>query len=448
MSNMAVKLIDIFRKNDIEDYLQAAEETATWIKKYEIVDEKGKHWKINGTEGKELDAVESAFLTDTSLYDGASGVGYFFLQLYEVTGKEQYLNEAKEAAKFVINSYKKEDVVNPGIHNGLSGQGIFALYLYDKTGDVSYIEFAKQVAEDSYSQSIKDETGIHWNGWYDFMGDGGVIAYWIYLAEKVKDNHYLDYAKEALDAILALKKETDNGALYFELFDPSAYFTSVPKGGIVPNFAHGTAGIVYLLTKYYEATKDENYLEYAKRSFDFLKAIANNTENASIVPYLYFKGEENKYDVSYLGFCHGPVGDGIAVRELYKATGNEEYLDFYKRLTEALIEAGVPNKRSSGYWNNCICCGSSGVLLHFIEATKLTDNKEYQHIASELAYKLLNDAYKDSDGKRWYDAWTRLKPWDVDAHIGLYVGCAGNASTLLNYYAVETGKAITPIFEY
>lgn len=445
---MAAKRIDVFRQNEIEDYLKAAEDTANWIKKYEIADEAGKRWKITGTEGKELDAVESAFLTDTSLYGGASGVGYFYLQLYEVTGKEEYLDEAKAAAKYIINSYKKEEVVNPGIHNGLSGQGIFALYLYDQTGDKLYVDFAKQVAEDSYTQSIKNESGIHWNGWYDFMGDGGVIAYWIYLSEKLDDNHFLEYAKEALDSILALKKIANDDSIYFELFDPSEYFDSVPKGGVVPNFAHGTAGIVYLLSKYYEATKDENYLTYAKQGFRFLKSIANNTENASIVPYLYFKGEENKYDVSYLGFCHGPVGDGIAVRELYKATGEEEYLSFYKRLTEALIEAGVPHKRSSGYWNNCICCGASGVLLHFIEATKLTGSEKYQTIANQLAYKLLNDAYKDADGKRWYDAWTRVKPWDVDAHIGLYVGSAGNASTLLTYYANKTEKNITPIFEY
>lgn len=273
----------------------------------------------------------------------------------------------------------------------------------------------------------------------------GVEQYWFAdISPRVKEM----VESEALDAILSLKKEGSDNTIYFELFDPSNFFDGVPKGGVVPNFAHGTAGIVYLLTKYYEATQDEEYLTYAKQGFEFIKSIANNTENASIVPYLYFKGEENKYDVSYLGFCHGPVGDGIAVRELYKATKDEVYLDFYKRLTEALIEAGVPYKRSSGYWNNCICCGASGVLLHFIEAVKLTGSQEYQDIANQLAHKLLNDAYKDGDGKRWYDAWTRVKPWDVDAHIGLYVGTSGNASTLLTYYANKTNKEITPIFEY
>lgn len=88
------------------------------------------------------------------------------------------------------------------------------------------------------------------------------------------------------------------------------------------------------------------------------------------------------------------------------------------------------------------------MLLHFLEAAELTGNAGYEGTADRLAHKLLNDAYNDADGRRWYDAWTRVKPWDVDAHTGLYVGAAGNASALLAYYANRTGKKVTPIFEY
>ena len=62
--------------------------------------------------------------------------------------------------------------------------------------------------------------------------------------------------------------------------------------------------------------------------------------------------------------------------------------------------------------------------------------------------KILQIKYTDSEGNRWYDAWTRVKPWDVDAHLGLFVGAAGNASALLSYYSDKTGKKITPVFEY
>lgn len=105
---MADRLINVFRKSELNDYLESAEKTAGWIKKYEITDERGKRWKISGTEGKDPDAVESSFLTDTSLYGGAAGIGYFYLQLYELTGAEKYLEEAEDAAEYLINTYEKK----------------------------------------------------------------------------------------------------------------------------------------------------------------------------------------------------------------------------------------------------------------------------------------------------------------------------------------------------
>ena len=39
-------------------------------------------------------------------------------------------------------------------------------------------------------------------------------------------------------------------------------------------------------------------------------------------------------------------------------------------------------------------------------------------------------------------------PWNVDAHIGLYMGSAGAASALLSLYGALTGKKITQIFEF
>ena len=63
-------------------------------------------------------------------------------------------------------------------------------------------------------------------------------------------------------------------------------------------------------------------------------------------------------------------------KELYQATGDKQYLDFYKKLSNALEAAGVTYKRSPGYWNDCICCGSAGVFLHFVDGYRLTGEKK------------------------------------------------------------------------
>lgn len=39
----------------------------------------------------------------TNIYSGSAGIGIFYLRLYEATGDEQYLEEAKAAADHIIS---------------------------------------------------------------------------------------------------------------------------------------------------------------------------------------------------------------------------------------------------------------------------------------------------------------------------------------------------------
>ena len=218
--------------------------------------------------------------------------------------------------------------------------------------------------------------------------------------------------------------------------------------GIVANFAHGTSGIVYLLSQYYEVSGDRTYLDIALKGVNYLDKIAVKDEDSSIIPYIYIPNSDTPFNVYYLSLCHGPVGTAVVFRKLYKLTGDEKYLEWVRRLNNALIKAGVPEKRSAGYWNNCICCGTSGILLHFFRNTDgLTGNAGIT-LARRTANKLVNDAYVDGNGRRWYDAWTRVKPWDVDSNLGLYVGDSGNASALLTLYAQIRGLDITQLPEF
>jgi hypothetical protein len=69
-------------------------------------------------------------------------------------------------------------------------------------------------------------------------------------------------------------------------------------------------------------------------------------------------------------------------------------------------------------------------------------------LAARTANTILHDAYVDDNGRRWYDAWTRVKPWDVDSNLGLFIGDAGNASALLSLYAKNKGIKITALPEF
>lgn len=440
--------IKLFKESDSSDYLESALEVSKWIKEFEVNKKVGKSWKLSSGEGSSEGDELAAKLNDRTIYSGAAGIGYFFVQLYEITNNKEYLDEAVAAGEYLLDTFTEELGDKPGIHTGLAGEGLFAELLYKKTGDERFHEYAIKAGKTLYERAVKEENGLHWYGIFDYMGDGSALAYWIYLYQITKDKAYLDYAKQGLDYILSLKTYEDDETIYWKFFDMHDYFDSIPAGGIISNFAHGTAGIVYLLTKYYEAGKDEKYLTYAKKGFNFLEKIAVNEGDASIVPYVYFEDSDKKVDLFYLSLCHGPVGTGVVVQELFRATNDEKYREFFHRLSNALVKADVAHKRSKGYWNDCICCGSSGVLLHFIDGYRTTGKEAYKQYAIKIADKLISDAFRDDKGTRWYNAWTRVIPWNVDAHLGLYIGATGSASALLSLYAVIENKEITPIFEF
>lgn len=447
-----IALLNVFNPTSEEDYLTGAVETAKWIKKHEINDENGRHWAVNCQEGKSPDLVESTYLSNRTLYSGAAGIGFFFVQLYEVTGEEQYLDEAKAGLSFLINTYAPELSAKPGIHTGTAGEGLLALILYEKTGEEQYLQHAVRIADDIYDQSIKEDTSdglrIHWNGLFDYMGDGSAASYWIRIFKLTGEDKYLSYAKICLDSILSLRIEDDVDTIHWNLLNVHDYFPEVPDNGVIANFAHGTSGIVYLLTLYYEASHDETYLRFAERGIHYLEKIAVRDEDSEIIPYIYLPDEDRAYEVFYLSLCHGPVGSAVVYRKLYKVTGDEKYHDGYRRFNQALIKAGVPEKRSRGYWNHCICCGTSGILLHFLTEPELVPGQTNISLAARTANTILHDAYEDENGRRWYDAWTRVKPWDVDSNLGLFIGDAGNASALLSLYAKNKGIKITTLPEF
>ncbi len=438
----------LFQEINNNTYVEIAEGVEKWIRRFEKEREKGKSWPLSSGEGSSEGDVVAAKLTDRTLYSGAAGIGYFYVQLYEVTGKEEYLKQAIQAGEYLLSTYTLELGKKPGIHTGLSGEGLFAELLYKKTGEQKYLDYAIRAGDTVYEFAQKENGKAHWYSLIDYMGDGSTVAYWIHLAEITGDAKYLTYARETLNYIIDLVIKNEDGTVNWDFLEINNYFSNLPKGGLISNFAHGTAGIVYLLARYYGATKDEYYLEYAKKGFQFLQNIAVKDGDAAIVPYIYWKDTGDVFDVFYLSMCHGPVGDAIVAKELYEATGDKEYLEFYKKLTNALIKAGVPNKRSSGYWNDCVCCGSSGVLLHFIDGITTIGDEKYKQLAKETASKLIGDAYKDEKGVRWYNAWTRVIPWNVDSHLGLYIGAAGSASALLSLYGKLENKNVTSIYEF
>ena len=447
-------------------YLSAAKETATWICAHEHTTQHGKFWDVF-PEGQNGFGPDVMIFGRRCIYSGAAGIGIFFLRMYEATGDKRYLNDARAAANELIAtatgpewyehtlSNKVQGVIPVpgwaiGYSNGPVGEGLLTLALYNETKETKYCDYAKKIADDLITAAKRDERGLHWSGQEDIVADGGFVFYLVLVYKATDDKRYLDAACAAADYIADDAQVSPHGGMFWKLLD--LRLIGFPKDTTFPNFSHGTAGTAWMFALLYEVAPKRRYLELAKEGVEYLKAIAVGDETGMLVPYQDHPVTGPTFDKFYLSSCHGPVGTVLPFRKLYEITGNESYKDWCVWLSRGIIRAGAPEHYSWGYWNaNCQCCGTPGILEHFVDMFEFTGEPEFLEYAQRTADVLIGDSTVPDDKpdqRTWYGAWTRTIPSRVVSYLGLYSGAAGCASSLLRLYANRTGKRLTPLFEY
>jgi lantibiotic modifying enzyme len=459
-----IKLPRLFQDNKPEDYLTAAIETANWIDTFAIKTEHGRIWE-NFPSDQEGYTKDAPFFTEKCLYSGSSGIGLFFIRLYECTKDERWLKEACEAADHIIATevgpeWYEETLTSEvggiipvpgwaaGVFNGPTGEALFVEDLYAHTGKQEYRDFVLRTADNLILAAKTDEKGLHWSNEEDIVGDGGHVVFLDLIYRKTKIQKYLDVACQAADYIAKDALDAPTEGKFWKLLDLS--LIDFEKDTTFPNWSHGTAGTSWMFAALYQDTQNPLYLELAKAGLEYVKSIAVGDENGTLIPYQNHPVTGPTYDKYYLSTCHGPAGTTLAFRLLYEITGDEEYNDWTINLSRGIIRAGAPEKHSWGYWNvQCQCCGTSGILEHFAEMYDHTQSEEFLGYLKRTADVMLSDSdHRVEDQRTWYDCWWRTIPQRVVSYTGLYVGAAGCASSLLRTYAAMTGKKLTNIIEY
>ena len=466
----------LFKPYVSDDYIKIAEETAAWIKTTEKVTEHGKRW-IQSPDSDE-DFSDYPMLTEKAMYGGSAGIGLFYLRLYQAAGREEYLDEAEAAASDLIASdegvefYRKALAANAtedklihvknmpgwiaGTHNGPVGAGYFILNLYKVTKKEEYLDYAVKVAEDLLNVAIEDERGLHFSNENDLCGDGGFITYLIALYRIVGTDKYLKAATAIGDYILIKASDAPRGGKYWRVVDTT--IIDFPEDVFWVNMAHGTSGVGWLFAILYQATGLDRFLQGAKEAAKYIQGIAVGEEDAVLVPYLDSLKRGPSTEFYYLSWCHGPAGTSILFKTLYEITKEEEYLSWVKKLSRGIIKAGAPEQFSRGYWRSqSLCCGTPGILEHFVSVYKLTGDKEFLKYAQRAARTVIgqsqvdddaNDIYKLSNKRRWLGNWWRTIPDEVHSYTGLYIGTAGNAWSLLSLAGILKNEEYVQLLEY
>jgi lantibiotic modifying enzyme len=396
-------------------YLEKALQAEKWIRSLRIESPQGTTWPISPGDTSKV----------MNLYSGSAGVILFYLELFQATQDEQFLEEAKNGADFLLYYLpeKEQGYDEIGLYTGLSG----ICYTLEKVHEVTKAERFK-VGLNRYHQLLMSKAKtvdnvIDW-GYTDIVyGASGIGLYLLNSTQHVAAKKgAVKTGRGLLSADLGAKKDS---RWYMDT-------AMVKRDYYMPNFSHGTAGVCYFFTRLYTLTNEKEFLDAALAGANHLEAIENKDA------WIYHHDKEDGKDLYYLSWCHGPAGTARLYYELYKTTKDVKWLDKIKRAAQALMVCGIPDKQTSGFWNNVgSCCGSAGVAEFFLELHKIFKDSSYLEFSKQVTANLLQRATQEVDIVFWKQAENRRDPDLLLAQTGYMQGAAGIGMWLLHLDAFE-----------
>ena len=420
--------------------LAAAESVAAWLRASSREVRSGLTWPMVPAEG------EGA---SVNLYSGTPGIILFLLELHHATGDPVYLREAMDGAFMLQGAHLEAggwpaaagttpddpSLFSPGLYTGVAGAGFALAEVWRASGD-GMTHFGAMLMFDSLIAAAQPtDSGVIWfdedpdEASYDIIsGSAGVGLSLLYAADLLDFPEARETAVAAGKHLLSVARPAEGG-LKWPLGETN------PR--LMPNFSHGTAGVAYFLARLAEVTGEGVFLDAALQGGRYLQAVARCENDGCLV----FHHEPGGEDLFYLGWCHGPAGTARLFHMLHRLTGEDEWREWVLRGARGIRNAGIPELRPEGYWNNVSqCCGDAGVGEFFLGLAAEYDDPEHLEFAKHLGSYILGEGMRDEAGAHWIQAEHRTRPEFVQAQTGWMQGAAGVGGFLLHLDGAESGR--------
>ena len=328
---------------------------------------------------------------DPGLYSGAAGVVLFFVELHRTTGDAAALSLVRRGADDLATRVPEDPAPHLfGLYPGNEGIAFALFEAYGVTGDERHRQAALRILGLVHDKArATDGEGVAWNDSYDVMsGIAGTGLFLLWAARALGRPDSVALAARAGAALLALGRPEGDG-LKWQL--------GAESSRLMPNFSHGTAGVSYFLASLYLETRQARFLEGALAGARYLQRV----EHDGLV-FHYEPGGEDRY---YLAWCHGPCGTGRLYHRLWQITGEPRWREAVARGGRALLASGIPERRTSGFWNNIgQCCGSAGVAEYALNLAYFLNDDGYRRLTERMTADLLARGTRDGTGLRFVQA--------------------------------------------
>jgi lantibiotic modifying enzyme len=403
--------------------------------------------KVDGAnKWRRTDAPEAR--ADYSLYHGASGIILLLLELHAAGQDGDAFAEAVAAGEEVVAYLDRKEHLSVSPSTGWPGYAFALGELAQATGREDFRAAAARCLDRLYAQATPLGAGIGWIEPMPFsditgmtgereiydqsVGAAGAGLILLYAHHAALHPKALDWAIAVGERLLEVAETDADGLRWRMMSDMPFPFTA-------PNFAHGGAGVGYLLAQLHRATGDSRYLDAAGEAARYTLSRASQAGAGRLICHT----EEARKPIFYLGACHGPAGTGRLLLELHALTGEARWLDDAKALVEGLLSTGAPEVRSKGYWNNFgQCCGDAGVGEFALLMAARTGEDAYRDLAERCAQVIAGHSDGAAGGLRWPQAEHRERPEFIESQTGYMQGAAGIASFLLHLATTQAGAPV------
>ncbi|MEO5743539.1 MAG: lanthionine synthetase LanC family protein [Terracoccus sp.] len=363
-----------------------------------------------------------------SIYEGLGGLA---IVLAEVRLTRPWTPDEDELAARIVERLTAQARLRQDatLYSGLAGD-VVALRLLAPDGEVETLTRLVELATPDGWLSTEGQ----WAGTpvTDLvMGTAGVVLTGVWHGSQLG----LEVARRGADALVRVAEPVDDGL---------DWRMSATTPRLMPNYSHGTAGVVAALAMAGHALAEDRYLEAARLGAEHLVTIADRSGGGFrlpiCIPWLPRDGEEYTYS-----WCHGPSGTAYAFLALEHVgagpIGETTPKEWRRRCLHSMRTSGIPERLHPGFWDNDgRCCGTAGAGAAFLdaaqsEAAPKADGQvyadQYVAFARHLGDALVERAVVDETGARWRFIEHRRQPPLLPPGTGWMQGAAGIAAFLL-----------------
>ena len=353
---------------------------------------------------------------------GLAGISCYFFHYYRYSGIGKYKRLGYLALESIFNAIEK-GFSNPSFANGLGG----VHWMFSYLGNQGFISKEEANSLSNLMPMFDNFSRAQFaNDNYDVLhGALGIYPIERIIIEKGNEPNIKIDAFESINLIKSelsrLAIHNDDHKLSWELKDPL-------KGDKEINFglAHGIPSILIALSWIYKITKDQSILtELIEPGMKFLLSHnVTSPKDLSLFPVSVKNGVAKR--PSRMAWCYGDPGVATAIHQIGENCEQKEW----QEIAQSVLKSAAirKNENDTGISDACICHGSAGLALIYLNAGNKTGYEPFLNTARYwIRYTL--EMGNNSGGSAGY-----LFKVQQNKHIskyGLLEGISGVGLTLL-----------------